>query len=232
MRIGLIVAMEAELEMVREQLGATRPERANGYEFYRGRMGDNEIIAVRGGIGKVNAAVAALTLIERFAPLDAVVNSGVAGGLGHTHPGDVVVATEVGYHDVWCGDGLEPGQVQGQPVRFACHGLGLLGSPGRVTLPARVVEGFLASGDRFITSPGEVADILAKHPDAVAVDMESAAIAQVCLLKGVPFACVRVVSDTPGVDDHFGQYLDFWTAAPRESFAVLRPMLAATKTED
>ena len=64
-----------------------------------------------------------------------------------------------------------------------------------------------------------------RHPDAVAVDMESAAIAQVCHIKNVPFVCIRVISDTPGGDDNIAQYENFWTDAPKSTFDTLIHLL-------
>lgn len=65
------------------------------------------------------------------------------------------------------------------------------------------------------------------QPEAVAVDMESGAIAQVCHLRNVPFLAIRVVSDTPGVENHLQQYGDFWSLAPKSTFGVLRRLLSA-----
>lgn len=221
MKIGIIVAMASELALVREQLAHQEAAEHNGYEFFTGQIGQNDVVAVKCGIGKVNAAIATMTLIDCFHP-DVVVNTGVAGGLGRTQVADVVVADEVAYHDVWCGDGNERGQVQGLPARYGCHGLERLNASA---VGPEVRRGLIASGDRFITTPREVAEILDIHPDAVAVDMESGAIAQVCHLKDVPFACIRVVSDTPGIENHFSQYLDFWAEAPKSTFAVLKQLL-------
>ena len=67
--------------------------------------------------------------------------------------------------------------------------------------------------------------IKALFPDVMAVDMESAAIAQVCHIKEVPYFCIRVISDTPGGDDNIAQYENFWSDAPRETFEILREIL-------
>lgn len=73
--------------------------------------------------------------------------------------------------------------------------------------------------------PADLRRILELYPDAVAVDMESAAIAQVCALKCVPFVCLRVVSDTPGAEGNAAAYSDFWTAAPERTFASVEKLL-------
>ena len=164
----------------------------------------------------------ALTLIDTFHP-DMVVNTGVAGGTGAGTPPaqvlDLVLASEVAYHDVWCGPGTVRGQAAGYPERFQCP----LSADARAALGAR--EGLLASGDIFVDDPADLRRILELYPDAVAVDMESAAIAQVCALKCVPFVCLRVVSDTPGAEGNAAAYSDFWTAAPERTFASVEKLL-------
>lgn len=190
----------------------------NDTVFHVGRMGRHEIVALQSGIGKVNAAVATLTLIDSFHP-NLVINTGVAGGTGAARILDVVIPDRIAYHDVWCGPGTEPGQASGFPLFFECP------------LPDSLVEelgarrGILASGDIFVSRRAEVDHILALYPEAVACDMESAAIAQVCHLKNVPFVCIRVISDTPGQDDNISQYENFWTAAPETTFHTLSRLL-------
>ncbi len=86
--------------------------------------------------------------------------------------------------------------------------------------------GLIASGDRFVSTPEELAALLATQPRAIACDMESGAIAQVCHLKQIPFLAIRVVSDTPGAENHLDQYLDFWNVAPSRTFGILRQLLS------
>ena len=222
-KLGIIVAMGSELDMLLREMSGTETIEKNGRTFYSGRIGCREVVAMQCGIGKVNAAVGALTMIEEFGP-EAVVNTGIAGGTGRgAGVLDVVVGEQVAYHDVWCGPGNAPGQVQGFPERFA-GALDLLeGSDAESG--ATVMRGLIASGDRFVSTPQELAAVLEVQPEALAVDMESGAIAQVCWQKGVPFLAVRVVSDTPGVENHLQQYQDFWQVAPERTFGVLRQLL-------
>lgn len=88
-----------------------------------------------------------------------------------------------------------------------------------------VKHGLICSGDIFVSDPEIVARIRTLYPDVDAVDMESAAIAQVCFLRNVPFACMRVISDTPGADDNISQYQNFWEEAPRHTFDMLRHII-------
>ncbi|MDE6368392.1 MAG: 5'-methylthioadenosine/adenosylhomocysteine nucleosidase [Muribaculaceae bacterium] len=219
MKIAIIAAMSKELALLLPLIDSPSTITANGMTFHKGRIGNHEIIATECGIGKVNAAVGALTLIECFHP-DMVINTGVAGGTGAgASILDVVVADSVAYHDVWCGPGTVPGQAASCPEKFDCP------LPDSVFDGMDVKRGLVASGDIFVSKPEEVTKILSVWPEAMAVDMESAAIAQVCYLKSVPFVCIRVISDTPGSADNISQYENFWSDAPAHTFATLNSLL-------
>lgn len=229
MKIGVINAMEVEHARLASQLEDPREQTAGIYTYVEGRLGPNTLVLTRCGIGKVNAALGAAELIRRFSP-DCIVSTGVAGGvdpaLGVT---DVVVGAAVAYHDVWCGEGNAYGQVQGLPARFEGHP-GLLEVARRLNDPAAGLEsrvhcGLICTGDQFITRREELAAIKSRFPEALAVDMESAAIAQTCHLYGVPFISFRIISDTPGAEDHWQQYLDFWGTVADRSFRVTRAFL-------
>lgn len=225
MKIGIIVAMESELQMLLPLVEDIKETSVNGYLIRRGRMGDNEVAIMQTGIGKVNAAVGAISLIDSFGP-DLVVNTGIAGGTGQgADILDVVIADRIGYHDVYCGPGNARGQVQGLPELFPCLGDKLV-NLGAVSGNPAVKRGLIASGDLFVSTPEELKAVLAVQPEAIAVDMESGAIAQVCCLRDVPFLAIRVVSDTPGVENHHAQYSEFFTIAPRSTFEVVKALLS------
>lgn len=223
MKIGIIVAMQKELDLLLPLMPDSSVLSLNGAKFHVGTIGHNEIIALKSGIGKVNAAIATLTLIENFHP-GLVINTGVGGGTGHgASILDIVVGEKIAYHDCWCGPGTEWGEVAGFPRYFEsapeiCELDFLCGNP-------KIKKGLIASGDIFVSRKKDVDHIMEIHPEAVAVDMESAAIAQVCYLKNVPFFCMRVVSDTPGAADNISQYENFWTDAPESTFHILSKIL-------
>lgn len=222
MKIGIIVAMHKELELLLPLLKNSEESRMGGFEFYRGMVGHHDVIAMQCGIGKVNAAMGTLTLINAFLP-DFVINSGVAGGADlSVNVMDVVAGARVAYHDVWCGPESELGQVQGLPLYFegASRLLDLV--------PERegIHKGLICSGDQFIDKLEDIKRIKGSFPDALAVDMESGAISQVCYLNKVPFLALRVISDSPGAShDNTKQYLDFWTDAPQETFMLLKDII-------
>lgn len=210
--------MSKELALLLPMLEGHSTVDANGQTFHIGRIGRHEIIATECGIGKVNAAIGALTLIDTFHP-GLMINTGVAGGTGSARILDVVIADRVAYHDVWCGPGTTAGQAAGCPATFDCP----IADETFAGLDIR--RGLVASGDTFISRPEEVERILGVWPDAVAVDMESAAIAHVCWIKCVPFICIRVISDTPGQADNISQYENFWSDAPAHTFSTLKTLL-------
>lgn len=176
------------------------------------------VTVVKAGIGKVNAAVAASELIRTARP-DIVISSGCAGAMqSGICVGDIICAEEVAYHDVWCGIPNEPGQVEGFPTRFRCEPL---------SLAEPCHKGLIVTGDQFFISREEDRRILSLYPDALAADMESAAIAQVCCKLGVPFACIRTVSDVHTMDEseHAAHYEGFWDELARKSFDTLKDII-------
>ena len=135
---------------------------------------------------------------------------------------DIVVGSRVAYHDVWCGPASTYGAVQGLPLYYEAdkHASQL------VSNDKTVKKGLIVSGDQFVDSIEQVKIIKSHFPDALAVDMESGAIAQVCELRNVPFMSMRVISDSPGAShDNTKQYNDFWDDAPAATFNVLHNLL-------
>ena len=228
-RIAIIVAMQSEFELVSHILENAVESEIEGAKCMMGMLYGKEIILLKSGIGKVNAAMQVTSLIAKMQP-NYIINSGVAGGIGEgMHQGDIVVGTEACYHDVWCGEGAW-GQVQGFPLKFPtdAHLLNAMREVNRqqTTDNSQLVFGLICTGDQFISELVTLQGIKRNFPDGKAVDMESAAIAQVCYAKQVPFMSLRIVSDTPGMEpDNTTQYLDFFAEAPKKTFAVLRQLI-------
>ena len=229
MKIGVLTAMTSEYEQLAALLADAQQCEKGGISYLVGRISSNEIVLRQCGIGKVNAAVGTAELIRSFAP-DAIVSTGVAGGIDASLAVmDVVVSSSIVYHDVWCGMGCEYGQVQGMPAVFAADeklcsvATSLNECPENVT---RIHAGLICTGDQFITSREELDKIKSNFPAGLAVDMESAAIAQTCHIYGVPFVSFRIISDTPGVDKHIEQYENFWGEMANRSFLVTRSFLS------
>lgn len=224
MKIGVIAAMADERMRVIDMLASRRELECGRYRLDVGAMGDAEVAVMESGIGKVNAAIGAYALAEGFKP-DCIVSAGVAGGLdSRLSVMDVVAATETLYHDVDCGPGNEPGQVQGLPPRFKCDERLVKAALG-LDAGVNIVSGVMASGDKFVSRGEDVEAIKKAFPDAIAVDMETCAIAQTCHLLGVPFASFRIISDVPGKETHYAEYADFWATMADKSFQVTKHLL-------
>lgn len=222
MNIAIIVAMDKELQLLLPLLSEPRETVIDTNTYHLGDLGNHSVVVMKSGIGKVNAALATLSLIKNFAP-DLVINTGVAGGTGSDAKiADVVVGRQIAYHDVWCGPGTIEGQAARCPKFFTSDekvlALPCLDAP-------HIHKGLIASGDIFVSKPDDITRIKALYPEVKAVDMESAAIAHVCHLTATPFFCIRVVSDTPGETDNAAQYDEFWENAPRQTFNILKSVI-------
>jgi adenosylhomocysteine nucleosidase len=215
-RIGILSAMPQELQAVLDLMPDEHMERCAGREFWPGHLAGHDVVAAVSGIGKVAAATTATLLLERY-QVSAIVFTGVAGGLGKgVAVGDVVVASELLQHDMDASPLVPRHEVPGYgrarfatdtAWRAALHHAAqrTLAQATQVLGPqavadfglqhARVHEGLVVSGDRFVATTAESATLRHTLPDALAVEMEGAAVAQVCHDFCVPFALVRTVSD-------------------------------------
>ncbi len=222
MRIGIIVAMDKELRQLLSLLPDRSETADGGRTFYTGTLPEGkELVIMQCGIGKVNAAIGTVELIHRYSP-DFIVSTGVAGGATTLVPRlEVVASTEVAYHDVYCFTDCAYGQIQGLPARFP--------SDARLVEAAsgidKVHAGLIASGDWFVDTKEKAGYIVDRFPDALAIDMESGAIAQTCYLYKVPFISFRIISDIPLASEKGEEYFDFWDRIADGSFAVIREFL-------
>lgn len=213
MKIGVIVAMDKELRQLQHLFN------------------NENIIVEKCGIGKVNAAIGASEMIRKYQP-DVIISSGCAGGNGDgINVQDVVVGNEVSYHDVYCGTAIDGstvyGQVQGMPARYQADPI-LLGKARNLSLTTHHIslhEGLIVTGDWFVDSKDKMREIIGHFPDAKAVDMESAAIAQTCFRFKVPFISFRVISDIPLRDTNASMYHDFWATIAENSFQVTKAFI-------
>jgi adenosylhomocysteine nucleosidase len=201
--IGIIGAMEEEVDIVRRALNVQEETVRGAYRFLKGQYRDLQVILLQSGIGKVNAAIGTSLMIELFRPRF-IINTGSAGGLvSGLDIGDVVLATEIGHHDVdTTAFGYAKGQIPRMPPTFFSDRR-LLDLAHRVVEAEhsyKAVEGAIVSGDTFLDHPDEIAELLAEFPKSLAVEMESAAIAQTCYQFELPFLIIRSISDKADSD--------------------------------
>ena len=235
--LAIVAAMPDELAAVVGAMEVDEVVTIGGRAFHRGRHGREAAVAVVSRIGKVAAAATTAILIERFAPRG-VVMTGLAGAVdARLAIGDIVIADRLVQHDLDARP-LFPrheipllgiGELRADPAlseRLVAAATAFGPPPAIVALGVaarvRVWRGLVASGDQFFSSPAAVATLRDLLPDVLAVEMESAAIAQVCFEHGVPFAVARVISDTA---DHAAA-LDFTRFLAVACGAYARAILA------
>ena len=234
MKAGIIGAMEPEVAILKGQLTNREVTEIAGFTFYQGQLNGDDVVIVQSGIGKVAAALATALLIDKFTP-DYVVNTGSAGGFDQSlKVGDIVVSSEVRYHDVdLTVFGYEMGQLPANPAAYIPH-------PQLVKAAEQGIEkldnintlvGLITTGDTFMAADADIAKARANFPTMAAVEMEGAAIAQTCHKFGVPFVVIRSMSDIAGKEspNSFEAYLE--TASVNSSQLVLN-MLAELKHEN
>jgi adenosylhomocysteine nucleosidase len=210
--IAIVGAMHEEIAALLPCLAGARSERRGGRDFHAGRLDGHDVILVRSGIGKVAAATTCAVLLDAFGA-SALLFTGVAGGIGdRVRVGDIVVATSLLQHDMDASP-LFPrwevpltgrarfGADAAWTARFAAACRTLAAGPSRPATTT-VHEGLVVSGDRFVATRAESDRLRELLPDTLAVEMEGAALAQVCHDFGRPFAVVRTISDRADDDAH------------------------------
>jgi len=220
--IGIIGAMSQEVAILKALITAQRVEKHMHVEFTVGQLHGKDVVLLESGIGKVNVAIATTLLLERFA-IKTIINTGSAGGLDlNAEVGDIIISETVAYHDVdVTGFGYAWGQVPGLPPVFpADSDLITKVEHVLVTTNTRHLKGQIITGDVFVNRPDQMATIRTNFDQAVALEMEAAAVAQVCHINVVPFVVVRALSDIAGKESHisFDEFLP--TAAKNSSKLV------------
>lgn len=198
-KIGIIGAMEEEVEALRAKLVSPQKMTKASMDFYSGTMNGTDVVIVRSGIGKVNAGICTQILADIY-QVDAVINTGIAGSLqAKIDIGDVVISTDTVQHDMDAtGFGYEPGVIprmetscfpaDAELVRLAAEAC-------REAVPEiHVFTGRIVSGDQFVSDKA-VKDRIAGQFGGMCTEMEGAAIAQAAYLNQIPFVIIRAISD-------------------------------------
>jgi adenosylhomocysteine nucleosidase len=252
-RIGIMAALHQELAAVLGAMPGQESQRVAGRDFRIGRWHGHEVVLVLSRIGKVAAATTATALLERFG-VGRIVFTGAAGGLGRgVRVGDVVVADSFVQHDLDASP-LFPrfevplygtarlGTDAALSSGLAGAARAVLGQPAAALGADAVAEfalhtprvhtGLIVSGDRFVATSAESAALHQALPQALAVEMEGAAVAQVCHDYGIPFAALRTISDRADDAAHvdFTRFID--TIASRYSAAILERYLESEAVKE
>ena len=226
MRIGIIGAMDIEVRTLKDMMDNAVTDKVSGMEFYKGRINGADTVVAVAGVGKVNAAVCAQTMILQYSP-DYIINVGVAGGMSDKLGiGDIAVADAVCEHDMDTtpiGDpkgfisGLNTVYIKTDPrvtdmICAAAKALGL-----------NYERGVIASGDQFISTQEQRAAIKSEF-NAIAAEMEGAAIGHAAAMNGVPFAVIRALSDGAN-EESVDDYPTFAKKAAANSVAIITKFL-------
>lgn len=226
--IGVIGAMDEEILSLKEKMEIVATKNAVGLTFYIGRFEGKNLVLVKSGIGKVNAAICAQAMIDLYG-VDYIIMMGVAGALNEElRVGDIVISTDAVQHDM---DTSVLGDPIGTIPRMAesyfkadeeLVRLALL-SAEEVAKDYRVMTGRIASGDQFICTKEAKAKIR-KTVKGDCAEMEGAAVAHACWLNRIPFLIIRAISDTAeeAADISFEE---FCVLAAKRSSAIVECML-------
>ena len=229
-KIGIVLAMNEELESIRKYLKNERKITIFNLDFYDGYIYDINCILVECGVGKVNAARTTQILIDNL-KVDMIINIGVAGGVSNDlNIGDVVIGSKLVQHDFDITSfGHEKGFISGvgKYIDSDLNAVSLVEDIAKNDKykNLNILKGIIASGDIFCTDPKMAKKIHDKF-DALCVEMEGASIAQVCYLCKIPFIVLRSISDTPNGNNE----IDFDTFLKNSSDVIADLLLNVLET--
>ncbi|WP_408955969.1 5'-methylthioadenosine/adenosylhomocysteine nucleosidase [Natroniella sp. ANB-PHB2] len=201
MKFGIIGAMEVEVKLLKEEMEIEDRLLKANMEFYSGKLLDHEIVVVRSGIGKVNAAVCSQILLDNF-EVEAVLFTGVAGAIDRElEVGDIVISTDVVQHDVDItafgreyGEIAELDQVAFKADEELVEVAKEVGEELASSEKIKISVGRILSGDQFISDEKKV-EWLKETFAGQCIEMEGAAVGQVAYLNDTPFVIIRSISD-------------------------------------
>ena len=225
--IGILCALEQEIEELLKNVENAENHKKCGYDYTVGVLRGKRVVLCKCGIGKVNAAVCAQTMLLTW-PVKLVINSGVAGALREPFEiGDICVAKDLVQHDV---DTSAVGDPVGfvstvNQTYFRCAEWAVSGilQAAKTVEGARALPARIASGDQFVHEQ-PVKDRIVRLFDASAVEMEGGSIAQVCFINGVDCAVIRAISDSSSGQHHM-EYQEFMPMAAQTSANVVMRFL-------
>ncbi len=225
MHIGLIFAMQEELDAFLSDTAGANTHRHKNVRVTEVTLGEHTLFCVLSGVGKVNAAYATSVLIHHH-DVKLILNSGVAGGL-NVDVGTIVLSSAVVHHDVdVTAFGYDIGQIPGlKPTFMADTALLQRAEAIAKTQGLNAITGLIASGDKFVTDLKTIESLVKNYDDVHAIEMEAAAIAQVATLEGVPFLIIRAISDVIGKDAQVESFNTFLVKAAARSADLLKALL-------
>lgn len=231
MLIGIIGALESEVHALKKLMDKVNIETISSIDFYSGKIDGADTVVAAAGVGKVNAAVCAQTMILKYSP-ELIINVGAAGGLADDFKiGDIAVADAVVEHDM-------DTSVMGDPKGFI-SGIDMVLLPCDKAISDMMVNavnklgslnvkrGVIASGDQFISTQEQRDKIIGEF-NAIAAEMEGASIGHVCIMNNVRFGVLRAISDGAN-DDSVMDYPAFEKMAVENSVEIILELLKNIK---
>ncbi|MFA1820494.1 5'-methylthioadenosine/S-adenosylhomocysteine nucleosidase [Virgibacillus oceani] len=200
MTIGIIGAMDEEIAILLDNMTNKKERTIANCLFVAGLIHEKNVVLLKSGIGKVNAAMATTIMHEQYNPSH-VINTGSAGGFHENlEIGDIAISTEVVHHDVDAtAFAYEYGQVPGMPISYkADRNLIDIVMNALKHLELSYKKGLIATGDSFMEDKEKVRFVKEKFSGLLAAEMEASAIAQVCYQYNTPFVIIRALSDIAG----------------------------------
>lgn len=226
MTIGIIGAMDEEINLLLGNMTEKKERIIANTLFVQGKLLERKVVLLKSGIGKVNAAMATTIMHEHYSP-SSVINTGSAGGFSEdSEVGDIVISSEVVHHDVdVTAFEYKYGQVPGMPAAFAADEKLIKKANDAVNrLSVRSSIGIIATGDSFMDDQARVAFVREKFPTMIASEMEAAAVAQVCYQYDKPFVVLRALSDIAGKDSSLS-FDAFLTTAAKNASNIIMEMI-------
>ena len=227
-KIGIIGAMELEVEQLKKEMNVTAVVKKAGMDFFEGTLGGAPVVIVRSGIGKVNAALCVQILADECR-VSHVINTGVAGSLNaKLDNGDILISRDALHHDMDVTIfGYQPGEVPQMGFREfkADEQMMALAKEAceKVNPDIHVMCGRVVSGDQFISSK-EVKERLITQFQGDCAEMEGASVAHGAYLNSLPFVIIRAISDKAD-DSAEMDYPTFEAAAAKHSAALVKEMI-------
>lgn len=225
--LGIIGAMDNEVAMLKEKMTEVEVTSVATMDFYKGKLNGKETVIVQSGIGKVNAAICAQLLIDRF-DITGIINTGVAGSLrNEINIGDIVISTDAVEHDMNVMPlGYERGVIPGMETSIFVADpklVELTKQCCRESVTVGVFEGRIVSGDMFVSDQNTKEKLIQKF-NGYCTEMEGGAIAHCACINKIPFVVIRSISDKADNSAHM-DYPEFEQMAIENSVKLIESIV-------
>ena len=226
-KIAIIGAMGEEIQIYLDNVSILKEDKWNTYTFYHGMIYNHEVVIVKSGVGKVFSAMVCQHMIDIYG-VNSVIFTGVAGGLNVSlNVGDIVVGSDSVQHDLSSAPlGFKRGQMPYTDLRFFKADEKLINLARKTDIsPQKIMCGRILTGDQFFTDEERKNNTyLTDELKGDCIEMEGAAVAQVCTLNEIPHIIIRAISNKNG-GNSAEDYNNFKSIVSSNSFKVVETIL-------